>query len=112
MKLRVGLIGFTLASLGALASANAADIYRGSPGYKDVPYVPIDWSGFYVGVNGGGAWSNDNQLQDPTIGFGGVSPSGGFGGGQIGYNWQGIWYPSVVLGFEADIQGSGISDRQ
>jgi opacity protein-like surface antigen len=44
--------------------------------------------------------------------FGGISPTGGFGGGQIGYNWQGWWNRRLVLGIEADIQGSGISDRQ
>jgi outer membrane immunogenic protein len=113
MKLRLGLIGLTLTSLGAIAAANAADVYRGpvGGGYKDVPFVPVDWSGFYVGVNGGGAWSGNNQLQDPTIFFGGVQPSGGFGGGQIGYNWAGIWFPRLVLGVETDIQGSGISDK-
>src|SRR5208337_2426615 len=43
--------------------------------------------------------------------FGGLSPSGGFGGGQIGYNWQGILHPHLVLGAEADIQGAGIEDK-
>jgi outer membrane immunogenic protein len=38
-------------------------------------------------------------------------PSGGFAGGQIGYNWQGIWRPDLVLGIEADIQGAGIDDQ-
>src|SRR5262249_6574018 len=31
-------------------------------------------------------------------------------GGQIGYNWQGVWHPHLVLGIEADIEGSGIQD--
>jgi outer membrane immunogenic protein len=39
-----------------------------------------------------------------------IKPSGGFGGGQIGYNWQGIWSPRLVLGIEADIQWAGIDD--
>jgi outer membrane immunogenic protein len=115
MKLRVGLFGLALTSLGAIAPANSADIYRGGPavgGYKDVPYMGVDWSGFYVGANGGGGWSGNNQLQDPTIFFGGVRPEGGFGGGQIGYNWSGIWFPRLVLGFETDIEGSGISDKR
>src|SRR5262245_31203276 len=41
-----------------------------------------------------------------------VSPDGGFGGGQIGYNWQGVWHPHLVLGVEADFQGADISDRR
>jgi outer membrane immunogenic protein len=105
----IGLLAFTLTSVVALASANAADMYAPGPGgYKDAPYV-ASWTGWYAGVNGGGAWANHKQLVDPTEPFGGISPSGGFGGGQIGYNWQGIWHPHLVLGVEADIQGAGIS---
>jgi outer membrane immunogenic protein len=98
-KISAGLLGLTLASAVALP-AGAADFggYKGAP----PPYVVVPlWNGFYAGVNGGGGESANN-------GF--LSPSGGFGGGQIGYNWQGIWYPNLVLGIEADIQGSGISD--
>src|SRR5215469_15465510 len=87
------------------ASANAADMYRAPAGggYKDMPYVGVNWSGLYVGVNGGGAWNSthSDDLMDPT---------GGFGGGQIGYNWQGVWHPNLVLGIEADFQGAGVSD--
>jgi len=114
-KHRIGLLAFTLTSIAALASANAADMYVAPPagpgGYKDAPWVPT-WSGFYAGVNGGWASSEQDSLYAvPAIGFGGLSPSGGFGGGQIGYNWQGIWHPRLVLGVEADIQGAGIDDK-
>jgi outer membrane immunogenic protein len=113
----------TAASVIALASAaNAADMYRApaAGGYKDGPaYATVNWAGFYAGVNGGGAWSDSsNQLACPidpahgcNTGFRGVSPSGGFGGGQIGYNWQGVWHPHLVLGVEADIQGAGVEGR-
>jgi outer membrane immunogenic protein len=113
MKLLSGILGLTLTSVVALASANAADIYRAPEavgGYKD-SYVPVaTWTGFYVGVNGGYAWSeNSNQYSFPK--FGGLSSEGGFGGGQIGYNWQGLGLGrGVVLGVEADIQGAGIDD--
>ncbi len=99
-----GLLGLTLTSAFALP-ANATDVYRG--GLKDGPPPPVYvaapiWSGFYIGVNGGyGETANDGPL----------SPSGGFGGGQIGYNWQGLFgYSPWVIGIEADFQGAGISD--
>ena len=68
-------------------------------GYKDGPaYVGVNWSGLYVGANVGyGASANTDPL-DPT---------GAFGGGQIGYNFQ---RGNIVFGVEADIQGSGVSD--
>ena len=104
-KLHAGLIGLTLTCATAL-SANAADIYHGS--LKDAPppppvFAPAPlWTGFYIGVNGGyGESASDGPL----------SPSGGFGGGQIGYNWQGLFGTSpLVVGIEADFQGAGISD--
>jgi outer membrane immunogenic protein len=107
MKLRSGLLGLTLTSVVALASANAADIFRGPAegGFKDAPFVGVNWSGLYAGVNGGAAWTPSRSDDD-------VNPSGGFGGGQIGYNWQGMWHPNLVLGIEADIQGGDISDTK
>ena len=36
------------------AAANAADMYRpAEAGYKDTPFVGVNWSGLYFGVNGG-----------------------------------------------------------
>ena len=105
MKLRNGIFGLTLTSALALAafSANAADMYRAAPagGYKDEPvYVANTWTGFYAGVNGGYGWTPSDSKYGTDF-----SPSGGFGGGQIGYNWQvdRKW----VLGLEGDIQWSG-----
>ena len=97
------------------SAANAADMYAPAPSYKDAPYVGVNWSGFYFGANGGYAWNSANdQLYDHFFGAGastdGVSPNGAFGGGQIGYNWQGVLGPRTVIGAEADIQGAGISD--
>jgi outer membrane immunogenic protein len=84
--------------------------------YKDgSAYVGVNWAGWYAGVNGGYGWSEfDDQLLDHNASemFNGLSPSGGFGGGQIGYNWQGIWHPRLVLGVEVDIQGADIGDSR
>ena len=48
------------------AAASAADMYVPGPApagpgsYKDAPWLP-SWTGFYVGVQGGGAWGNSIQ---------------------------------------------------
>jgi outer membrane immunogenic protein len=114
MKLFSGILGLTLSSVVALASANAADIYSGPTsvgGYKD-SYIPAVWTGWYAGLNGGYGWSEySNQFAFTGTNFGGISPEGGFGGGQIGYNWQGIWHPHLVVGIEADIQGGDIEGK-
>jgi outer membrane immunogenic protein len=109
MSFRTGVFTLTAASALALAvSANAADMYRAPEavgGYKDGPaYVTADWSGFYAGVNGGYAFDARDR-------HAGILDDGGFGGGQIGYNWQGVFHPHLVLGVEADIQGAGIDNK-
>jgi outer membrane immunogenic protein len=134
-KLHSGFIrGFVVAGAVSFAAlcANAADMYRAPEGVsmKDAPvYEPV-WTGFYAGVNGGYGWSaNDSKLQayhcdnpcPQTVHDGSGSTTfktdGGFGGGQIGYNWQpltsggykdGPTLSHIVLGIEADIQGAAI----
>lgn len=92
------------------AAATAADIYVPGPavpgGYKDAPWYPT-WTGFYVGIQGGGDWGNSIQTFDAgsTRRF---DISGGEGGGLLGYNWQ---MQQWVLGIEADFSGSHISGK-
>jgi len=101
MKLLSGIAGLALTSVVALASANAADMYRAPDGgsYKDGPaYAAVNWSGLYVGANVGYGESANTDYLDPT---------GAFGGAQIGYNFQ---RGNIVFGIEADFEGAGISD--
>jgi outer membrane immunogenic protein len=75
-------------------AAHAADL----PVLKAPPSVApaYNWTGFYVGAHGGAAWA-DNKFVD-VLGAT-FTAQGGFGGGQIGYNWQtGPW----VFGAEAE----------
>jgi outer membrane immunogenic protein len=107
-----------LASAVLISGANAADI--GAGGQKDGAYVPVSpWTGFYVGVNGGYGWSGTDStvyaeaiyglnLVNPTVATSAIQSyekKGGFGGGQIGYNFQ---KGQIVYGIEADIQESSI----
>jgi outer membrane immunogenic protein len=103
MNVTVRTLTLTAALAAVSAPALAADMYRAPApaSYKDLPYVSMDWSGFYAGVNGGYSFDSQNH---PLI-----KDEGGFGGGQIGYNWQGaLGSRSLVLGIEADFQGAGI----
>lgn len=119
-------VAATIAALvGMSGTAVASDFgyrgggYYGQPVYSAPPVFGIRplWSGFYIGVNGGGGWAANNgdiTFYDTTSGVtltsAGPNADGAFGGGQIGYNWRGIIAPCVVLGVEADLQGSGISN--
>lgn len=113
-KLSVVAIG--IAALGFTSSAFAADM--AARPYKAPPPViaPIyNWSGFYIGVNGG--WGNSHNCWD-FVGVGGVvvadacrDASGGVVGGQIGYRWQ---VNQFVFGLEAqgdwaDLNASRVS---
>ncbi len=73
-----------------------------------------DWSGFYVGINGG--WGSSRNSWDFVSPFlvgreGSHDATGGVVGGQVGYRWQaGTW----VFGLEAqgdwaDLKGSNTS---
>lgn len=91
---------FLLASAGvfaltAVTSANAADL--GARYTKAPPIIAAayDWSGFYLGINGGGGWSHScwdliSAGGTPIVpaGDGCHTASGGLVGGQIGYRWQ------------------------
>ncbi len=103
----------------AMSAALAADLpSRSTPPYA--PSVPLfTWTGFYVGVNAGYAFSdgeNSPYVGTPAylgLAAAGAVPAGytldreGFvGGGQIGYNYQ---IGSLVLGLEADLQYTDIN---
>jgi len=108
-KIHVGAAA--LMTLGVVAtSANAADL-AARPYTKAPPMVAAvyDWSGFYVGANGGGGWVHDcrNNVTNALF-LGCYDASGAVAGGQIGYRWQAQQW---VFGLEAqgnwaDINGS------
>lgn len=98
-----------LALLALSSPSSAADlsprVYTKAPVYVN---PSMNWTGFYVGVNGGYSWGKAN-ITPPTGSALATSAkhdlNGGLGGGQWGYNWQ--MDRTWVLGIEADIQGSG-----
>ena len=114
---KVLLVTASLIALGAAAPALAADLaarpYTKAPAMIAAVY---DWSGFYIGVNGG--WGSSHNSWDSNAPFlvgseGSHDATGGTVGGQVGYRWQaGTW----VFGLEAqgnwaDFSGSNVSVR-
>ena len=99
------------AGLGFLAlvvamPASAADLPRGSMPYKAPAYVAqYNWTGFYLGINGGGAFG-DSDWNGLAVSN---SPSGGLIGLTAGYNWQGVGSP-WVFGLEGDIDYANVKD--
>lgn len=95
-----------LAFVGVLAlagAAAAADLPPAPQNYYKAPvYVPpFSWTGFYLGVNGGGAFGRSTWDS-----AGSFDISGGQVGGTVGYNYQA---GPAVLGIEGDIDWSDIS---
>jgi outer membrane immunogenic protein len=94
----LGLIALASAAAGAdLPPAPAAGNYYKAPAFVPPPY---SWTGFYLGVNGGGGLGRSNW--DTAGGF---NMTGGVVGGTVGYNYQ---FRQAVFGVEGDIDWSGI----
>lgn len=95
--------------------ALSASLYAGpepineSKNVKEVVPVPApscNWTGFYIGINGGYGWGNSRSSSNDE-GFGtdgdpqsvSLDSDGAVLGGQLGFNWQlGNWF---VIGLEA-----------
>jgi outer membrane immunogenic protein len=100
MKRVFGVSVVALLALGV--QANAADLGRRPMAAPAPVYAPVyNWTGLYIGVNGGGGWG-DSHWTGQTSRF---STSGGMIGGTAGYNWQ---FGQTVFGLEADIDWANI----
>jgi outer membrane immunogenic protein len=107
----------TVALIAFAAPAAAADL--AARPYTKAPPAPVavvyDWTGFYIGANGG--WGTSRKCWDSVAPALLIGPEGchdadgGTAGGQLGYRWQaGTW----VFGIEgqgnwADFRGSNTS---
>ena len=122
MKKSLLLVTASFVALSFAAPAMAADNIRApAPVYSKAPVMmPValyDWSGFYVGLNGG--YGSSHSCWD-YLGSASADPgregchnaTGGTFGGQIGYRWQAA---NWVFGLEgqgnwADFKGSNASN--
>jgi outer membrane immunogenic protein len=93
-----------LALLVTSIAAQAADMPIKAPYYKGPPRSVVsyhNWTGFYVGINGGYGFGT-GSLDFPATTF---SPKGWLFGGTLGYNYQ---VGSIVWGIEGDYAWSGV----
>jgi outer membrane immunogenic protein len=103
MKKHIAAGCFALGVLVTAQGAGAADLsvaplYKAPPAQVTQAY---NWTGFYLGINGGGGWGHSNwDTSAASIGV-----SGGVAGGTAGYNWQ---FGNAVLGLEADVDWANL----
>ncbi|MDP3692404.1 outer membrane protein [Bradyrhizobium sp.] len=117
----IALLSGAALSLGLVTAASAADMAARPYTKAPAPMIAAmyNWSGFYVGINGGGGWSRKcwdatsvlGIAVVPSVAEGCHDASGGTVGGQVGYRWQAAAW---VFGLEAqgnwaDFNGSNAS---
>src|SRR6059058_1498929 len=71
---------------GSAAAAELPPYHQPGPAYNPI----YTWTGFYLGINGGGGWGSSQWDGVDTFDL-----SGGLIGGTIGYNWQ---FAGAVVG--------------
>lgn len=104
------LASAALSIFAAPAFAADAIVYADpAPAQPSMERLAYDWTGLYIGGIGGLAAGDFDYAGGPVGGAealrGSVSAGGGFGGAQIGYDWQvGAW----VFGAVADIAKTSI----
>ena len=105
-RILIGIAATTaLLATGAFAADLPARTYTKAPAFVAPVY---DWTGFYIGLNGGYSWGNASNTFTPGV----LTPfsasqhmDGWVFGGQAGYNWQ--FNKSWVFGIEGDIDATG-----
>jgi outer membrane immunogenic protein len=95
--------------IGAVAAAMTGSVVAADmPVTRESTVIPVpvySWSGFYVGLHGGGGFG-DVTFTNTPFDLGNHTIDGGLVGGHIGYNWQ--MSSSWLLGVEASGTWSGV----
>ena len=103
MKQILVTVAFSTAAMG---TALAADLPPAPPPRAPAIYAPpppvYDWTGFYIGINGGWGFGKSDWT---VAGFttGNFNVNGGVLGATAGFNW---WVNGWVFGLEGDADGS------
>jgi len=121
-RVLVALSAFTALT----AAASAADLpRRAAPPPVFTPVPVFTWTGAYVGINAGYAFSDNQNIRSYEINNSGaaafINPLGasvrskqdGFtAGGQVGYNYQFTPGSGIVVGIEADAAYTDLDRRR
>jgi outer membrane immunogenic protein len=107
------ILTLVFALIGITGTALAADLPPAppprAPAYVALPPV-YNWSGFYIGINGGWGWGNAKWTANAVGTFPGASgtpnDNGGVVGGTLGWNFQ---TGGLVFGFEGDWDYSAVN---
>jgi outer membrane immunogenic protein len=111
------------ASILFTTAASAADLAARPYAKAPAPVVEVwNWTGFYIGANGGYGWNQSQDVdisgsnlilisQPGTVPFSvsGLKPEGFLVGGTIGWNYQ---FGRGVAGIEADFDWADIKDSR
>ena len=98
------------ALIALVSTASAADLaarpYTKAPAL--LPIASTNWSGFYIGGEGGGAFGRDSLFfPTPLTTTGTFDTSGAIAGGVAGYNWQAAG-SNLVFGVEGNFDWANI----
>ncbi len=111
-KFWLGIVGWAV--LGMAAPASAADMAVKAAPLPPAPLPVIyNWSGFYIGANGG--WGDSHNCFNFVNAVGTVftdgcrDGTGGVIGGQVGYRWQANQF---VFGLEAQGDWADLNSRR
>ncbi len=84
---------FLLAAAGISGEADAQFVV--------MPFAPpVNWSGPYLGIEGGGGWGSSSHSDNTGFSSGSFAVDGALLGGTAGYNWQ---TGPIVYGVEGDM---------
>lgn len=106
--MRIGTLAATAALMLVAGPALAADVYEGSAKDSAPAYAQPGWTGFFIGVGGGGGASVTDVSLDfsngrdsvELFGLDGIGGEGGLGTVQVGFDKQ--FGSSFVVGIFAD----------
>jgi outer membrane immunogenic protein len=96
-----------VATLVFAETVSAADL-PGAPVNPPGVIAAPDWSGFYLGVEGGDGFGNSRKNFSAGTSTGDFKIDGAIGGGTVGYDKQ---WGNIVAGLEGDFSWSGVDGR-